>query len=78
LAARFGIAPMTVQNALKVLRDGGVVDSRQGAGVFVRGDVLRLTPAYRAHDGETVMCESCGGLVADQQVHTDWHRRSRG
>jgi periplasmic divalent cation tolerance protein len=36
LAEHFSVAPMTVQNALRVLRDEGVIVSRQGSGVFVR------------------------------------------
>lgn len=36
LAKRFSVSPMTVQNAYRLLRDEGVVVSRQGSGVFVR------------------------------------------
>jgi DNA-binding transcriptional regulator YhcF (GntR family) len=36
LAARYGVARMTVQQAIRVLRDEGLVVSRQGSGVFVR------------------------------------------
>lgn len=36
LANRYGVARMTVQQALRVLRDEGLIVSRQGSGVFVR------------------------------------------
>jgi DNA-binding transcriptional regulator YhcF (GntR family) len=36
LAKRYEVAPMTVQNALRELRDEGLIVSRQGSGVFVR------------------------------------------
>lgn len=36
LAKRYGVARMTVQVALRVLRDEGLTVSRQGSGVFVR------------------------------------------
>jgi len=36
LARRYGVARMTVQQALKVLRDEGLIFSRAGSGVFVR------------------------------------------
>ncbi|HEX3731810.1 MAG TPA: GntR family transcriptional regulator [Mycobacteriales bacterium] len=36
LAEEYGVARMTVQNALQTLREEGLVVSRQGSGVFVR------------------------------------------
>jgi GntR family transcriptional regulator len=36
LAETYGIATMTVQNALRVLRDEGLVVSHQGRGVYVQ------------------------------------------
>jgi DNA-binding GntR family transcriptional regulator len=36
LAEAFGVAPMTVQSALRELREAGLIVSRQGSGVFVR------------------------------------------
>jgi DNA-binding transcriptional regulator YhcF (GntR family) len=41
LAARYGVARMTVQQAIRVLRDEGLVVSRQGSGVFVRERTAR-------------------------------------
>ncbi|GAA1963426.1 GntR family transcriptional regulator [Amycolatopsis minnesotensis] len=36
LAKAYNVAPMTVQNALRELREEGLIVSRQGSGVFVR------------------------------------------
>ncbi|MBF8185572.1 GntR family transcriptional regulator [Nonomuraea sp. K274] len=36
LAATYGVARMTVQQAIRLLRDEGLVVSRQGSGVYVR------------------------------------------
>jgi DNA-binding transcriptional regulator YhcF (GntR family) len=36
LAAQYGIARMTLQQSLRILRDEGLIVSRQGSGVFVR------------------------------------------
>lgn len=36
MAKTYGVAPMTVQNALRELREEGLIVSRQGSGVFVR------------------------------------------
>ena len=36
LAEHYGVARMTVQQAIRVLRDEGLIVSRQGSGVFVR------------------------------------------
>ncbi|MPY83507.1 MAG: GntR family transcriptional regulator [Actinophytocola sp.] len=36
LAERYGVARMTAQQAIRVLRDEGLVISRQGSGVYVR------------------------------------------
>jgi DNA-binding transcriptional regulator YhcF (GntR family) len=36
LADRYGVARMTIQQAIRVLRDEGLIVSRQGSGVFVR------------------------------------------
>jgi len=36
LAAQYGVARMTVQQAVRVLRDEGLIVSRSGSGVFVR------------------------------------------
>ena len=41
LAKRYGVARMTVQQAVRLLRDEGLVVSRQGSGVFVRARTER-------------------------------------
>jgi GntR family transcriptional regulator len=41
LGAEFGVSRVTVRRALEVLRDGGVVDARQGFGWFVAQEPLR-------------------------------------
>jgi DNA-binding transcriptional regulator YhcF (GntR family) len=41
LARQFGVARMTAQQAIRVLRDEGLVVSRQGSGVFVRARTER-------------------------------------
>jgi len=41
LAKRYGVARMTVQQAIRTLRDEGLVVSRQGSGVFVRSRTAR-------------------------------------
>jgi DNA-binding transcriptional regulator YhcF (GntR family) len=41
LSQRYGVARMTVQQAIRLLRDEGLVVSRQGSGVFVRERTAR-------------------------------------
>lgn len=41
LAKTYGVARMTVQQAIRVLRDEGLIVSRQGSGVFVRESTER-------------------------------------
>lgn len=36
LASQFGVSPMTVQNAMRLLRDEGIVATVPGKGVFAR------------------------------------------
>jgi DNA-binding GntR family transcriptional regulator len=36
LATHYGVAPMTIQQALRLLREEGLILSRSGSGVFVR------------------------------------------
>lgn len=64
LAERYGVARMTVQNALRQLRDEGLIVSRQGSGVFVRERTERpvgLRPHIeRAFDREHVTIDFSG------------------
>jgi DNA-binding transcriptional regulator YhcF (GntR family) len=48
LASRYGVARMTIQQAIRVLRDEGLIVSRQGSGVFVRERTARAI-ALRPH-----------------------------
>jgi DNA-binding transcriptional regulator YhcF (GntR family) len=48
LAQRYGVARMTIQQAVRLLRDEGLIVSRQGSGVFVRERTARAI-ALRPH-----------------------------
>ncbi len=48
LAQRYGVARMTVQQAIRILRDEGLIVSRQGSGVFVRERTTKAV-ALRPH-----------------------------
>lgn len=41
LSKRYGVARMTIQQALRILKDEGLVASRQGSGMFVRERTAR-------------------------------------
>ncbi len=41
LSKRYGVARMTVQQALRILKDEGLIASRQGSGMFVRERTAR-------------------------------------
>jgi DNA-binding transcriptional regulator YhcF (GntR family) len=64
LARRYGVARMTVQQAVRLLRDEGLVVSRQGSGVYVRQRAERpvgLRPHLeRAFGEEHVTVEFAG------------------
>ncbi|MDX8051882.1 winged helix-turn-helix domain-containing protein [Lentzea sp. BCCO 10_0798] len=64
LAKKYEVAPMTVQNALRELRDEGLIVSRQGSGVFVRERTERpvgLRPHIeRAFNAERVTIDFAG------------------
>src|SRR5215471_21612199 len=48
LAQRYGVARMTIQQAMRILRDEGLIVSRQGSGVYVRERTARAV-ALRPH-----------------------------
>lgn len=64
LAKTFGVARMTVQQALRILRDDGLTVSRQGSGVYVRERTARpvgLRPyVERAFDADDVRIDFVG------------------
>ena len=83
LAYRFDVATMTITQAIRVLKDEGVLVGRQGAGVFVHTaatgtptvtfqHVLTVEP----HSVELHECSGCGALVMPNRLdrHADWHR----
>ena len=54
LAEQYGIAPMTVQSAIRVLRDEGLVASLQGRGTFVQDDAKARAQEKEQHRSEDV------------------------
>jgi DNA-binding transcriptional regulator YhcF (GntR family) len=64
LAKKYEVAPMTVQNALRELREEGLIVSRQGSGVFVRERTERpvgLRPhVERAFEADRVTIDFAG------------------
>jgi DNA-binding transcriptional regulator YhcF (GntR family) len=64
LATRYGVARMTIQQALRILRDEGLIVSRQGSGVFARERTERpvgLRPHVEvAFQVEDVRIDFCG------------------
>jgi DNA-binding transcriptional regulator YhcF (GntR family) len=64
LAKTYNVAPMTIQNALRELREEGLIVSRQGSGVFVRERTERpvgLRPHIeRAFEAEEVTIDFAG------------------
>jgi DNA-binding transcriptional regulator YhcF (GntR family) len=64
LSERYGVARMTVQQAMRILREEGLIVSRQGSGVFVRERTERpvgLRPHLeRAFEQERVALDFAG------------------
>ena len=62
LAAVYGVAAMTVHQAMRVLRDSGLVISHQGRGVFVRaeGDIDQVGRIDGQEPGDIL--RAIGGL----------------
>ncbi|SEN21037.1 GntR family transcriptional regulator [Nonomuraea pusilla] len=50
LSERYGVAMMTIGNALAVLREEGLIETRQGAGSFVIRTPESETPAPAAEE----------------------------
>lgn len=65
LAERFGVAPMTAQSAIELLRSEGLIYTSPGRGTFVR---TRPTPPVAVPSSEYLaLTEHLGEL--DAQVH---------
>lgn len=54
LAEQYGIAPMTAQNAIRVLRDEGLVASLVGRGTYVQEDAQVRAQENQQHRPEDV------------------------
>ncbi|MBU3064365.1 GntR family transcriptional regulator [Nocardia sp. NEAU-G5] len=68
LADRYGVARMTIQQAIRVLRDEGLIVSRQGSGVFVRERTERpvgLRPHIERAFGESVVTIDFAGFSGE-------------
>ena len=68
LAETYGVARMTVQQALRLLRQEGLIVSRQGSGVFVRertGRPVELRPVIEAALGADAVTIDFFGLSAE-------------
>jgi GntR family transcriptional regulator len=55
LGIEFGVAPVTIRQAVDILRDEGLVDSRQGRGTFVSGRPKEKHWFNLANDLESVV-----------------------
>ncbi|WP_394277408.1 GntR family transcriptional regulator [Luteococcus sp.] len=64
MAERYGVARMTIQQALRVLREEGLIVTRQGSGAFVKGHTERavdLRPRIQeAFTADEVTIDFCG------------------
>jgi DNA-binding transcriptional regulator YhcF (GntR family) len=64
LAEHYGVARMTIQQAIRILRDEGLITSRAGSGVFVRANpeppVGLHSQLERAFDAEDVTLDFFG------------------
>ena len=69
LAKTYGVAPMTVASAIRVLRDEGLLVSSHGRGVFVRG---------AGSAGDQVADQRLGAEIADLRQEVDGLRRQYG
>src|SRR5687768_3677037 len=68
LMEQYGVANMTVQNALRVLRDEGLIYGVPGRGSYVRSEVSQAGPAAEgeAHSPEYVAILHQLGAMTDE------------
>ncbi|MEV5329001.1 winged helix-turn-helix domain-containing protein [Nonomuraea sp. NPDC052634] len=67
LADKYGVAMMTIGNALAVLRDEGLIETRQGAGSFVS----------RTPDDDTAAGTTPGGYSEEFRIISEQLREIR-
>ena len=76
LARKHGVSQATVAKALDRLKAQGVLESRQGVGVFVAAvpESLRFEPVD-IHAVAVFECSGCWGLVRRSRLsdHSRWH-----
>lgn len=72
LATRYGVARMTIQQSLRLLRDDNLIVSRQGSGIFVRERTARpvgLRPHIEAAFAQSEVRIDFSGYTAET-LHT--------
>jgi GntR family transcriptional regulator len=53
LSDRFGVSAMTIQSALRELRNLDLIRAQQGRGTFVRSDALSVLSRLKGEQGQT-------------------------
>jgi CheY-like chemotaxis protein len=76
LAKEYGVALMTVRQALGILAQRGVVEPRQGAGTFVAGERARdsglaRTPAVLITEDDEALCAATAAALRDSGFDVD-------
>lgn len=71
LAKEFGIALMTAQSALRVLRDEGAVTSHQGRGVFVRDPSMSPAAAEEANPTSLELSQELKAIRGELRLVND-------
>src|ERR1022692_2713745 len=76
LAKEYGVALMTVRQALGILAQRGVVEPRQGAGTFVAGErardgAPRRTPAVLITEDDEALCAAAAAALRESGFDVD-------
>ena len=76
LAKQYGVALMTVRQALGILSQRGVVEPRQGAGTFIAGDrsrngVRARTPAVLVIEDDDALRSVAAAALRESGYHVD-------
>lgn len=77
LSKGYGVSLMTVQKAIGVLRDEGLVISRQGKGAFVRQRTERAVASGRMWSRHSNRIRSRSTLLGSRGRRSALHSRSR-